>query len=485
MAKTRLDFYLGDQLVNPPLNWRGTKIKASFGSEIQPAIETETFNYVNEAAKRIVTRANSGLNGGPGMFIGYPKKINITKGSTTYNAFDGFLDFTDEFRIINSVQVEAKAKQYAGANTLEEKAAGITFGYLENIGHITDSDYTTVEKVVEKENNFLEIAMTGIITYLMLKEIAEAIQRLQDRAATFSGILSGSITGGVGAAVYAGLALLVEAAYTALMIGYVIALAKQIVESFISPIIKDKCISYRRALEKGLSFLGYSLSTNISDLDAFHFYPSNPKVEDLSIRGMFKRRSITSGVPTSLDFGYSFDEFLAVIKRTFRAKIQVEGDTVNVYNEYDEFWEQNSTYQMPDVLIESEERNTEEFRQSRLVKYGTDATDDWTTINFKGTVYEVITGPENSPDPRLNRHKGLEQISIPYALGNRKDELNLIERSLSELLGLMDGLMSVFGVNKNLKSLVTRRVGMLKTWNTNHTVAKRLDRDWETEQFRQ
>lgn len=475
MAKTRVIHKLNGQIVNNPTNWRGDRIAVNFGSDLQPTIETQTNTWVNDSARIIFRASDSGLNGGLGMFIGIPHEIEVSKGQTLFKAFDGYVDLTDEYQKINSVTLQAKSKGFSGPLTLEQRADGVTFGYLESIGFITDADFITVEKVIEKENNFIEIAITSIVIYLMLKETAESIQRINDRTATFTGILTTPPGGQIGAAIYAGLALLVEIAYTAVMILYITDLALSLVESFISPIIKDKSMTWRKMLEKGLEFLGLNLQTNLSDLERLTFFPSNPFAEDGSITSIFKPRRNSSGIPQNSDFGYNFGEFLEIVKRYFKAKTWVQGETVFLYNEFDPFWERQSTYVLPDVLVENERRNTEEFVQSTVINFNTDTSDEWTTVNYKGTVFETIVTPRNRPnDRRLELHKGFEQISIPYALGSRKDELNTIERALFELLSLMDDILEVFGVSQNLKNLIGRRVGMLKVWTTSHTVAKVL-----------
>jgi hypothetical protein len=70
--------------------------------------------------------------------------------------------------------------------------------------------------------------------------------------------------------------------------------------------------------------------------------------------------------------------------------------------------------------------------------------------------------------------KGLDQIQIPMALGNRKDKLNPVEEVVKVAAQAADAVINIFGGNSKLAARVTRRVGMLKVGNNIHSIAKLL-----------
>ena len=67
-----------------------------------------------------------------------------------------------------------------------------------------------------------------------------------------------------------------------------------------------------------------------------------------------------------------------------------------------------------------------------------------------------------------------ETISIPVALGNRKDSLNPIENSLSGLAGVIDSVVNFFGGGSNLQGKIKSRIGVLKVGTNNTTKPKIL-----------
>ena len=55
--------------------------------------------------------------------------------------------------------------------TLEEKLTCLSYGYLETLGIFTSADYINVQYVVQKKINLMETITSGIMMYILAKEL--------------------------------------------------------------------------------------------------------------------------------------------------------------------------------------------------------------------------------------------------------------------------------------------------------------------------
>ena len=135
----------------------------------------------------------------------------------------------------------------------------------------------------------------------------------------------------------------------------------------------------------------------------------------------------------------------------FYAKIQIDDN--NVVNiealNNDAFWIQQSSFQLPNVLRESYEFNTDELKSTNLVDFASDYNDEWSLIDYTGTVYEVKTSMRSVQSDQQDLLSGLRSNSIPLALGSRKDSLTDLEQAFSTVSGLFDSMIDVLTVITN------------------------------------
>jgi len=185
-------------------------------------------------------------------------------------------------------------------------------------------------------------------------------------------------------------------------------------------------------------------------------------------------KEIKKGLPRITDFGYALGEVLDLLRTIFNADFTLRNGVCYIYNEDDEFWIKDSTLTQPPVLAESFQYNTDELFANFLVEFATDVSDEWTVDNWKGTNFQVITEPDSLLVPRNSEAKGLETISIPLALGNRKDELNNFEQVFLDAVELIESVISLFGGNDRFSDRIRARVGALKTSSAFHSVPKLL-----------
>ena len=145
--KDRIIFRIDADNSPPPIEWPDISITASADQVgVQPNIETQAFTFVDEAAQRFIDHIESGETGGTGIFEGLDADVEVRDENNVLSVFEGFYDMSDAFEEISPAKVKVKVKKDNGLNTLDEDINSITFGYLEEIGAITNADYQDITK---------------------------------------------------------------------------------------------------------------------------------------------------------------------------------------------------------------------------------------------------------------------------------------------------------------------------------------------------
>lgn len=435
------------------------KVLASFDDgSVQANISSESFNLVGPAAQYV---QNYFYNGG--AFEGLPIKIKASNINTQIVLLDSILDFTNEFQIINTGEVRASVEKKDGLNSLERRLEGITFGLLETQGFI--GNYVDVDYLVIKEDNELELITLQISTFLLTKELIDSIKKLADFIKDSLAHAAGGVTGPAASAIWIVATIIIEVIFIALIIVALYKLTKQIVELLIPTVKTHKAISLRQGLAAICAKLGYNLVSNISYLDSVHYLPSKPKNDE----------AVQSGIPNVSDFGFQASEFFQLCKKMFLGRYAVIGNELHFRTEFDPFWITTSTFVMQDNLeLESFSYNLSDHKSNILISFEFDESDKWTMENFTGTNYEVIERPAYLLNDQNALTKGFEPVRIPCSLGNRKDELTVVEKSLKVFAKLADKMVNLFGGNSNLEAKIKDRIGVLKVSQNQHFNPKLL-----------
>ena len=456
MELTKIKATLDGKQINLPEEWQGLQIQASFENDSTGAnIQTESFTFTGEARQIILDHINKGY-----FFEGVPFDLQVTKSPLNYLAFDGFLDLQNSFEDLSTDRVKSKIKKLRGLNTFGEKISGVSFGYLDSLGLINSEE---VEYLVEKRQNFVEIVTSLIVIYLLIKETVELTKRLaKDIVDLVSLIAGGGLTGGLGGAILLAGQIVINIAYGVAMVKAIIELVEDLLAYFISPVRKYKTCSYHELMRGACEYLGYNFETTISELENIYFLPSDPHDE-----------KIESGVPRASDSGYNVGDFFQIARNMFSANIGIIENTVYFENRDSDFWIKQSTYNLPSVHIDTKRKNGDELKGTRLVSFQTDPVDEWTIQNIKGTHYEIKTIQSDYKNgEEFLTIDSVDDRFFPYALVNRKDELNNLEKILKTLSSLADTVVKALGGSSNLAQKVKDRVGMMKLGTDSHTVAR-------------
>ena len=446
-------YYLGGQEIEDVVERDEVSIQVDFRDVIQGNIETYKFTFVNRAFQIIEEYKNNGLTGGVGIFEGLDFKIVIQEGVEQRTVFEGFLDFeTYENLMPLKPKILCKVKKEDGLNSISERLQGLTFAYLRSINEITPNDYDYVESVVEKKFNVIETLFLVFAIYSFIQQIITSTRNIAQNIGIIAGITSGSTTGGLGAIVYAIASIIFDAAFIAFSVIAIKNLVEQILESILSPVKDQYCINYNLALTKIFKYLGYEFITNIEEVKEEYYLPS--KAED--------RENI--GIPFDSDYGFFASEFLELALNRFNAKIFVNGKgQIEMRSELDDYFQLQSNYILPDVLDAPFSYNVNELKESRLISFDNDISEDYTLDNYQGTSYVITTKPITENNPKNTLITGFVENRFNICLGTAKTEFNSVENALTTLLETVDELFEFWGAKSSSVNVITNRLRTLKT----------------------
>ena len=465
---------LNGKTLHVPREFFDVTLKASFDQNPQANLTTDSFTFLLDAAKEIQSHIAGGLKSGVGIFEGMPITISANGSNNSIAVFNGILDLQDSANINNELgQIEAKIKQDNGLNNLEDQIEALDFGFLLDIGVIKTSDFIDVDYVVIKPNSTLE-AITMLITiYLLSKQLIDTIKDISDQVAIIAGIAVSGVPGPIGAAIYAAAAAIAQVIFAAALLLLIIKLGLQLIELLVQPKRTHKAITVKTLLEKTCEKIGYGFNTTIEDLENLVYLPSNNNPDDYE-ESIFIQTpgTIDQGIPNVTDFGYTCTELFALARMLFNGRFLIENNTVEFHTESSDFWIKRATWIKPNVLKQAFRYNTDELLSSININFQTDVTDEYTITEFTGTAFQVLTDAKTVNVLRNKTIKNAEQVSIPCALGTRKEELNGFEILLAELAGTFDRISQAFGGNSNLKGKIIEKVGVLKVSLNNHAVPK-------------
>lgn len=463
MADTKLTISLNGDNSSQVRELHDIELLATFeNGNAQANISITEFEFVNDFAQDVRTWIDNGLSSGLGIFEGIPLSVTINGASPNYLAFDGFLDMTDEFEIVNPTLVKGKIKKDSGLQNLDDLASGLTFQFLYESGFLTLGDMQYVPYVIEKEFDPVAFLLLTFTIYSLSVQIIDLIKGIAQAIST-----------GITAPVQFAL----EIIYALALVGYLSLLIIDFIRMIVEPVRFTRGVRLKTLLEKGSSYLGYGYNSSISEIfdNRIMLIPSKNSV-DQNENAKLQRAGTPIfqsglGIPNARDFGYTFGEILQLVNKTFNAKLGIKNGVIEHHSLNSSWWVQQSTYQMPNILQESHKFNTDDLSSNFLLSFTPDSQDINVLENYKGTSYEVITTPINVSNIKNVTLKGLEEVAVPYALGVRKTKQNFIEEILDDLIGvsaeLVDGVNSVTPANQTQLPNIAGRIGSVK-FETNY-----------------
>jgi hypothetical protein len=457
-----LEWTIEGVVIPPPIEWPDLTYKATADDILQPAVEVQELTFVNEANRMIRERISSGLSGGLGIFEGLGLRVQQKDLLDVYNSWNGFTDLTT-FRAIDEVRCSCRVTTLNDFTNIQQTLFDLTYGYLYDIKEITDSDFSTVPFLIEKRTNFLELGMAIILFIQLRNELNNAIYRTSKAIGDVSLAISRFPDGPITGIIYAILIAALEIAYTLFILALLLDLMTDWFKNFFPPLGEHKVMTWRKLLEIPLQFMGFSLNTNLP-LDELVYLPSNKSEEEANLIDLtIKPKGTKYGFPNVTEGAYNFGGFLEVVERQFGAKWFIRDGVFNIFTTEDEFFRKKSGVQLPGTSQTlAFNYNAEDLINTFIVEYLTDTTDDFTLDNYKGTAYQNTTQPITFNDRLKVGIKGTEIVSIPLALGTRKDQLNNFEKFCLAIAEALEDVLGFFGSNASFSDKILLRVGALK-----------------------
>ena len=443
-------------------DWQGLQIIATFDNDNnQPNITTSELTFSLDMGKKLIEYIDNGAVGiGNGIFEGVDFEMKLNTPST--DVFKGIVDLANDIEVNKEKQeVKAKLLKLDGLNTFANVSEAITMGLLESEGKFSASDYVDIPYIKETQFDYFGTAILAISIFQIKQQLQQIIKEAFDLTADTTGEATGSLsTGLVGAGWIFTLKGVTKLAYFAAMSFVLINMIKELFDTLF-PIVKyHRGIKLKRILEVGCDFAGYEFipSSMIPELDELYILPRKTEAGRINIPNS------ETGLPVSGGPLYTLGKCVGLVKDLFNAKVKITDDNkVHIEPLKNKgFWELDSAYEMSPIKVDIDKYNTNELVGTKVISFTIDNDNYWDLDNYKGTSYEIKTLPSAYNDFRKVLIKGVSELTFPVALGTRKTEESLLERSFRTFANIADSLSVIFKTNNDFTGKVDRKAGMLR-----------------------
>ena len=418
-----IDFILDGKHYYNPVEWRSLEVLATFPNQsVQPNISLENITFVNEAAHYIIGYFGKSMTGTASVYNGLPLQIIVTEDTTVKTVFDGLIDFKDpSFKIVSPVKVECNIKQCDNIALINDRLKALSYGYINSVSPFTNRDFIEVPTVIRP------VDMTNTLLSLSLMEFS---------------ILSQARSLGTMAIADVGSANVVGIAADAILFGTLVIQSFQTLRATLNLVLpipkKNKGITFRKALTKVATFLGYGFNTTIQDIDLIYL----PSKTD--------EKNLTTGLPQSSDYEYNCLNMFERAKDLFQAKFAIVDGVLQFHNITNPYWTTLATYKIPSTIKASEVKqfNIGELVANKVYTFQKDLQDEWTIKNWTGTNCEVITNTNFTTQKKYALNTGFTEINFGLALGSYANTeltnsvLDYYRNIVTVLTGILDGISS-------------------------------------------
>ena len=326
--------------------------------QVDARITTSQLTFVNEYAELIRTYIAQGATGqSNGIFEG----LDIQMNENGVNVFDGYLDQLNDFEIVNPTTVKSRIKKHNSNNDFQDRANGLTFGFLQEIAFINNSHYINIPYVNEKEFNFVEFAFLAFTIFTIIRDLATIVKEIAKQIEKAIAHATGGATGAAAAVILTVILIAIDLAFAILMVALLIDLIIQLLNYLISPVKFHKGIRVTTLLERGCLFLGQLYNTSIPEIQDLVILPSKTGIgQDNQQTKLIQGLQIVQpgvGAPSTKDFSYFLGTLFTTLNNAFRAQFTIIGGTVEHHAQNSPFWVKNSSYVLPPNLYESIQYN--------------------------------------------------------------------------------------------------------------------------------
>lgn len=479
-------YYIDNKLVSPPKNAAELSLQLNYGKDQFPnagVLTITDFVWVRENYDLLMSYINAGRdNTGVGATEGVPFRIDITDNVNPKTVFDGYLSFKG-VKIKDRISITCKAINNGTVDWVNEVATGFTFEYLASLsagapGYIDPSLYVFVPYVLNSVPNYQQAAMATLSVFVISQTLYKEIENI-------TGLIAEA--GGVFTTIPAAVKMVIKVAYLIILLAALIKLLQDMIKFIISPVKYHAGMYVRDLMERACDYLNVNFSSEIwQPQSAYYNEIIIPKklynaqnLSDASILG-FLKPDVNEQVGW---YKGTFADLLNALKLKYNAKIVVTtapagGKPTLIFLRKDK----NALppqYVLPNIYNPEYTFNVDECHANYLISYQTDTQDLNTFQNYKGTLYQVITGQQTVKYQPFVTLTDLVQVSIPFARATRKTELTTPEIIIDDLFTLfdiidsalvtvvndvIDAINTITGIiNKIIKSL--KIIGISLSWS--------------------
>lgn len=370
-----------------------------------------------------------------GLFIGIPYTVDLNGVTLDY-----YVDLSDATNkpMVRQHEIEIKIKKRNGNDSFWERANGTSWELIHSKNpELIDPKLKDIGYYVIRDNYAEMVFSLSIATFMLTKEIIETTKEIAEQSAEiFAGTLS------VSNALLAAAKVIIRIIYWATLVIALISMLEQLFKILFPRRKFLKGMYYHDLLKAGCQYLGYNVFPSSIT------FPNNPGWFILPIplqesnESFFDKISgdlpdyFNKGWPTASDTIPTFGDFLRECEKQFNAKILIDPFTKTVVLERRDWLQQSTQLALTPALNLQPTRddqytyNTEDTWKRYYIRYALDFTDTHTVDGYMYGIHDAEYSTENSLtviNQDLITIKGLNEVSINFAMGADKGKLSALE----------------------------------------------------------
>jgi hypothetical protein len=416
-----------------------------------------------------------------GVFEGIPYRVEMA----TNISLDYYVDLTDPANSFRLYDCEVKIKRRMALDSFMDNANGTTFELMLKKG--VDFDRFLVPYIIVKDNQ-AELAITlGISLYVMTKELIQAVKDLATMIA--DGVQGSTPNPGVppsfplGALIAYILKIAAQVIYIAALTIALVDLTTQLFALIFPPVRNLRAAKIQELMKKGCEYLGYTFESTLFDQYPNYTILPVPLIPNRKSYFDFLPEELTQpfnkGVPSASDTVSTLGTLFTTCEQMFNARTIVYNGQVRF--ERRDYGQNQVNLQLQPALTIQPDRddqfsyNVDDIWKRYYIHYSLDQSDSHTLDEiYDFAQAEYSTEPTNVVNYDLVSIKGLNEVDIPFALGQRKAKLNWLEKLAKTFFELADEATALFGGGTNFAAKIDGRVGVLVISQNVFTVTKLL-----------
>jgi hypothetical protein len=400
-------------------------------------------------------------------------------------SLDYYVDLTDPANTFRLYDCEVKIKRRMALDSFMDNANGTTFELMLKKG--VDFDRFLVPYIIVKDNQ-VELAITlGISLYVMTKELIQAVSDLSNMIADgVAGTTPSTGTGVVypiGALIAYILKLAAQVIYIAALTVALVDLTTQLFALIFPPVRNLRAAKIQELMKKGCEYLGYTFESTLFDQYPNYTILPVPLIPNRKSYFDFLPEELTQpfnkGVPSASDTVSTLGTLFTTCEQMFNARTIVYNGQVRF--ERRDYGQNQVNLQLQPALTIQPDRddqfsyNVDDIWKRYYIHYSLDQSDSHTLDEiYDFAQAEYSTEPTNVVNYDLVSIKGLNEVDIPFALGQRKAKLNWLEKLAKTFFELADEATALFGGGTNFAAKIDGRVGVMVISQNVFTVTKLL-----------